>query len=659
MDDVKRLMQEKIDILNKASRAYYAEGEEIMSNFEYDKIYDELVELEKKTGIILAGSPTQRVGYEVVSELPKERHPQRMLSLDKTKDRDELAAWLGDKEGLLSWKMDGLTIVLTYDGGVLAKAVTRGNGDVGEVVTANAKTFVNLPRSIAFKGHLVLRGEAIITYKDFERINETITDPSEKYKNPRNLCAGSVRQLSSEITASRHVHFYAFTLVSAAGVDFGGRRRNQMKWLDEQGFDTVYFEVVTQDTIKDAISRFESRIPENPVPSDGLVLTYDDMVYSASLGTTTKYPRDSIAFKWKDQTADTTLRDIEWSASRTGLINPVAVFDPVELEGTTVSRASVHNVSIVKDLKLGIGDTIRVYKANMIIPQIAENMTKSATAVIPDVCPVCGKETTIRNENGSEALYCPNPKCPAKNIKGFTLFVSRDAMNIDGLSEMTVEKLIDRGIIREYADLFKLDEHKDEIVVMEGFGEKSFANLQKSVENARTVTPDHLLYALGIPGIGVANARVIARACRNDFAKMRSLTQEELSQIPGVGDVLSDAYVSYFNDAEKNRVLDDLLKEIKIDETFEERADFLAGKTFVITGSLEGYSNRKELSDLIEQAGGSVTGSVSAKTSYLINNNTQSTSGKNKKARELGIPVIDEATITRWLKNGKTDEQDS
>lgn len=656
MDDVKRLMQEKIDVLNKASRAYYSEGEEIMSNFEYDRIYDELVELEKKTGIILAGSPTQRVGYEIVSELPKERHPQRMLSLDKTKDRDELAAWLGDKEGLLSWKMDGLTVVLTYDGGTLAKAVTRGNGDVGEVITANARTFVNVPLSIAFKGHLVLRGEAIITYKDFEEINATITDPAEKYKNPRNLCAGSVRQLSSEITASRHVRFYAFTLVSAEGVDFGGRRRNQMKWLSEQGFDTVYFEVVTQDNIRDAISRFESRIPENPVPSDGLVLTYDDMVYSASLGTTTKYPRDAIAFKWKDQTAETTLRDIEWSASRTGLINPVAVFDPVELEGTTVTRASVHNVSIVKDLKLGIGDKIEVYKANMIIPQIAENLTQSGTAAIPDVCPVCGTATVIKNENGSEALYCPNPACLAKNVKSFTLFVSRDAMNIEGLSEMTVEKLIDRGIIKEYADIFRLSKHRDEIVGMEGLGEKSYANLQESVDKARTVTPEHLLYALGIPGIGAANARVIARACRNDFAAMRALTAEELAQIPGVGGVLSEAYVSYFSDPAKNRVLDDLLTEIKIDETFEETGTFLAGKTFVITGSLEGYANRNELQELIEQAGGSVSGSVSAKTSYLINNDLQSASTKNKKARELGVPVIDEATITKWLKDGKIGE---
>ncbi len=655
MSDVKELMRQKIEVLDRAARAYYAEGEEIMSNFEYDRIYDELVELEKESGIILAGSPTQRVGYEVLSELPKERHPSRMLSLDKTKDREELAAWLGDHKGLLSWKLDGLTIVLTYAGGELVKAVTRGNGDVGEVITGNARTFVNVPLKIAYKGDLVLRGEAVITYKDFEEINEALPEGEQPYKNPRNLCAGSVRQLNSEITAKRRVRFYAFTLVSAAGVDFADSRENQMKWLAAQGFDTVYYKVVTGNTLVEAVGEFEEAIVDNPVPSDGLVLTYDDMVYSATLGTTAKFPRDSIAFKWQDQTAETVLREIEWSASRTGLINPVAIFDPVELEGTTVSRASLHNISIMEDFELGIGDTITVFKANMIIPQLADNLTRSGHFDIPAVCPVCGGRTEVKDENGVRTLYCGNPDCLAKQIKGFSLFVSRDAMNIDGLSEMTIEKLIGRGLIKEFADLFHVERFHDEIVEMEGFGEKSFAKLKASVEKARATTPDRLLYALGVPGIGTANAKLIAKACQNDWAKMQGLTAEELTTIEGIGDVLASGYVKFFGDPEKQRIVADLLAEVELDESFEVGDTFLDGLTFVITGSLNHYENRDALKALIEEAGGKVAGSVSAKTSYLINNNVASTSGKNKKAKELGIPIIDEETIKGWLDQGKVE----
>lgn len=653
MEEKKTLMKEKIEILNRAAKAYYQDAEEIMSNFEYDRLYDELEALEKETGIVLAGSPTRRVGYEVLSDLPKEAHPGRMLSLDKTKDREQLRSWLGKEKGLLSWKLDGLTIVLTYENGELVKALTRGNGDIGEVITPNAKVFANIPLTVPFKGRLVLRGEAVIRYSDFEKINAGIPEAEARYKNPRNLCSGSVRQLNSRITAERNVHFYAFSLVEAEGEDFNQSRENQMNWMKDQGFDVVEFKVVTEENILDQIKYFEEAIQTNDQPSDGLVLTYDDIVYSRSLGTTAKFPRDAIAFKWQDQTADTVLREIQWSPSRTGLINPVAVFDPVDLEGTSVSRASVHNISVMHDLKLGIGDTIRVYKANMIIPQIAENLTGSNNIVIPEVCPVCGGKTEIKREIDVETLYCPNPKCLAKHIKSFSLFVSRDAMNIDGLSEATIEKFIGRNFIKEPADLFKIEEHKEEITTMEGFGEKSFENLKKALEKAKMTTPERLLYSLGIPGIGVANAKLIAKACGRNWKKMENLTEEELLEIDGIGTVMAEAYVKFFRDEEKQKIVKDLLEVLSLDETEEETETFLEGLTFVITGSLNTYENRDALKGEIEKAGGKVAGSVSKKTAYLINNDVTSTSGKNKKARELDIPIIDEMTISKWLQEKK------
>ncbi len=649
MNDYKVLMQEKIDKLNEAAKAYYALGTEIMSNYEYDKLYDELEALEKETGIVLSRSPTQRVGYEVLSDLPKEAHPSKMLSLDKTKDREALRAWLGNNRGLLSWKLDGLTIVLTYENGELVKAVTRGNGEVGEVITNNAKVFRNVPLKISYKGPLVLRGEAVISYADFEKINSQIPEADAKYKNPRNLCSGSVRQLNNKITAERNVNFYAFALVSSEDVDFENSRENQMKWLKSEGFDVVENIPVTKGNIIEAISYFENRVSENPVPSDGLVLVLDDISLSESLGSTSKFPKDAMAFKWQDQIAETTLREVEWSASRTGLINPVAIFDSVELEGTTVSRASLHNISIIEELELGIGDTVEVYKANMIIPQIASNLTKSSNLEIPKMCPVCGNPAEIRNDNGVKTLVCHNKKCVAKKIKGFTLFVSRDAMNIDGLSEMTIEKLIAKGLVHEFADLFKLKNHKAEITSMEGFGEKSFDNMCSSIEKARNTSPARLLYALGVSGIGVANANLIAKACRNSFAKMQALTAEELIEIDGIGDIMAENYVSYFGDVENKASVDDLLAEVNLDESFEENDTFLDSLIFVITGSLNHYENRNELKKLIEQAGGKVSGSVSGKTSYLINNDVTSTSGKNKKAAELGVPIIDEETIRSWL----------
>ncbi|MDD7019408.1 MAG: NAD-dependent DNA ligase LigA [Hornefia butyriciproducens] len=653
MKDRKQEIREKIDILNRAAKAYYQDGIEIMPNIEYDRLYDELRELERETGIVFANSPTRNVGYEVLSELPRERHPSRMLSLDKTKSRQELVEWLGDQQGLLSWKLDGLTIVLTYENGELVKALTRGNGEIGEVITGNARVFANVPVNVPYRGRLVLRGEAIITYSEFRRINSQIGDADAKYKNPRNLCSGSVRQLDPAVTRSRNVRFIAFSLVEAENVDFGGTRSGQLEWLASQGFDVVEYRHVDKTNLPETIDRFEEQVKTNDFPSDGLVLIYDDIEYGRSLGTTAKFPRDSIAFKWEDQQEETVLRKIEWSASRTGLINPVAVFDPVELEGTTVSRASVHNISIMRELKLGIGDRIMVYKANMIIPQISENLTGSDTIEVPEVCPVCSGKTEIRSDSGVSTLYCTNPLCPAKQLKSFSHFVSRNAMNIEGLSEATLEKLISRGLVREFSDLFRLDRYRVEITEMEGFGEKSFENLTTSAERARRTTPERLLYALGIPGIGAANARLIVRAAHRNWERIQSMTIEELTAIDGVGEIMAQSYVSFFQNPEKKKILEDLLEVLILDETEETRGEVFQGMTFVITGSLEHYENRDALKAEIEKAGGKVAGSVSGKTSWLINNNVNSTSGKNRKAYELGVPIINEETVRKWIAEGE------
>lgn len=651
-------MRELVELLNRARRAYEQDDTEIMSNYEYDQLYDELLGLEKELNTTLASSPTVNVGYEVLSELPKERHESPMLSLDKTKEVGRLKEFLGDQKAVISWKLDGLTIVLTYRGGALAKAVTRGNGEVGEVVTNNARVFQNLPLNIPYQGELVLRGEAVISYKDFEKINEEIGDADAKYKNPRNLCSGSVRQLNNEITAKRRVRFYAFTLVSAEGIDFRNSRQYQMQWLREQGFDVVENHLVTGGTIEEEVAWFARHIEKNELPSDGLVLVYDDIAYGQSLGATAKFPRDSFAFKWADEIRETTLREIEWSPSRTGLINPVAVFEPVELEGTTVSRASVHNISIMEELELGVGDRITVYKANMIIPQIAENLTRSGVKDIPEVCPVCGGATRIAMENETKTLYCTNPKCQAKHVKSFTLFVSRDAMNIEGLSEATLEKFIANGYVKDLTDLFHLDRYAEEIKNMDGFGEKSYENLRNSINNARTTTLPRLVYSLGIPNIGIANAKVICRALGNDPERVMNASAEELNEIPGVGEVIAKAYVDYFADEEHRDVYRRLLEEVDIPKE-EETADGqkFAGVNFVITGSVEHFANRAEVKEEIEKRGGKVTGSVTSKTNYLINNDVNSTSSKNRKARELGIPIISEEEFLKMLEGQPAEEE--
>ena len=655
-DGKKERIKELTELLNRASKAYYAEDREIMGNFEYDKLYEELEALEKATGIVLSDSPTVKVGYEAVEELPKERHERAMLSLGKTKSREELQDWLQDEPALLSWKLDGLTIVLTYFEGKLAKAVTRGNGEVGEVVTNNAKTFRNIPLSIPYQGELVLRGEAVITYSDFGKINAGIEDVEARYKNPRNLCSGSVRQLNNAITANRNVKFYAFSLVKAEGVDFHDKREEQFRFLQEQGFETVEYRKVDKDTVIGAVEDFERRVEQYDIPSDGLVLVFDRISYGQSLGATAKFPRDSIAFKWADEVRETVLKEIEWSPSRTGLINPVAIFEPVELEGTTVSRASVHNISILKGLKLGIGDRITVYKANMIIPQIAENLTESGSVEIPDTCPVCGGATEVRQVNEVQSLYCTNPACEAKKIKSFTLFVSRDAMNIDGLSEATLEKFIAKGYIREYADMFHLERYKDEITQMEGFGEKSYTNLVNSIEAARSTTLARLVYGLGIENIGLANAKMICRHFRNDLPAMMAADVEELGLIDGVGEVIATGFCEYFKDGGNRERLQNLLAEVTVEqEDFAEDGGSLSGMSFVVTGSLNHFASRKELKDAIERKGGKVTGSVTSKTVCLINNDSASASSKNKKAKELEVPILTEEQFMEQYLGGEND----
>ncbi|WP_326910873.1 NAD-dependent DNA ligase LigA [Sedimentibacter sp. MB31-C6] len=655
MENKIQLMKQKIESLNKANKAYYQENREIMTNLEYDALYDELVQLEKETGITLSNSPTIHVGYELLSNLPKERHDRVMLSLDKTKDIFALRNWLGNKEGVLSWKLDGLTIVLTYNGGKLVKAVTRGNGEIGEVVTNNAKVFSNIPINISYDDLLVLRGEAVISYSDFHKINNEIEDINAKYKNPRNLCSGSVRQLNNKITAERSVKFFAFSVVKADKVDFKNSRSSQLNWLNEQGFSTVEYKKVNSSNVEETVKWFAEHITKNDMPSDGLVLTYDDIEFGQSLGATAKFPRDSIAFKWKDEIKETKLLEIEWSASRTGLINPIAIFEPVELEGTTVSRASVHNLSILENLELGIGDTINVYKANMIIPQISDNLTRSGKVNIPNHCPVCNGATAIKNDKDIKTLYCINDECLAKQIKWFTHFVSRDAMNIEGLSEATIEKLIAKGLIKELADIFHVEKFKDEIIVMEGFGEKSFNNLVSSVNKAKKTTPARLLYSLGIPNVGLSNAKLICKKFNYKWELIQNANFDELIEINGIGEVMANAYIKFFRDDKKISIIEDILKEIEFEE-FEETIvkQIFENINFVITGSVTHFKNRDELKETIEKMGGKVTGSVTSKTNFLINNDNLSNSSKNKKAKELNIPIITENQFVEWLDNGET-----
>lgn len=647
--DKKARIKELVEILNKAAKSYYVDAVEIMPNIEYDKLYDELVKLEKETNVVLSNSPTQNVGYETASELPKKAHESPMLSLDKTKSVTELEDWLGDNEALLSWKMDGLTIVLTYRGGELVEAVTRGNGIIGEVITNNAKNFQNVPLKIEYKGELILRGEAVIKYSDFKRINESISDAVAKYKNPRNLCSGSVRQLNPAVTRERKVYFNVFNVVKADDIDFENSKAKQFEWAKNEGFDVVEYKFTNRESLANDIADFESRIADNDIPSDGLVLLLDDIALGERLGSTAKFPRNAMAFKWSDERQTTKLKYIEWSPSRTGLINPVAVFEPVELEGTTVSRASLHNVSIFEELMLGVGDEISVYKANMIIPQVYDNLTKSNTEKVPKICPACGKDTTIKKDNESKVLLCTNPDCQVKHIKQYALMASRDALNIDGLSESTLEKFLSKGFIKSDSDLFHLDKFKDEIINMDGFGKRSYEKLISALDEAKNTTVSRFLYSLGISGIGSANAKMIAKYFDNDIDRIISASKDDLLEIEGIGEVLANSIADFFRSEKNIENVESLRKILKFEKEESVGGDKLSGKVCVITGSLQHFSNRNELKELIEKNGGKVSGSVSSKTNYLINNDTASNSSKNKKAKELGVEIISEEDFLKLL----------
>lgn len=650
MDKRARII-ELTELLNKAGKAYYQESKEIMTNLEYDGLYDELVELEKETGIILSESPTVNVGFEVISSLPKVKHDEPMLSLDKTKSVEELSAFLKDKKGVLSWKLDGLTVVLKYMDGKLIQAVTRGNGEIGEDITNNAKTFKNIPLSIPFKEELIVRGEAIIKYSDFEKINEEIEDLDSKYKNPRNLCSGSVRQLNNKITSERNVKFYSFNLVKAGEKEFE-LTSQQLAFLEEIGFSVVEYMICDNITIYDHVAEFAEKINGFDIPSDGLVLIYDDIKYGRSLGRTSKFPRNGIAFKWADEVAKTTLKEIEWSPSRTGLINPVAIFEPVELEGTTVSRASVHNISIVESLRLGIGDEIEVYKANMIIPQIKSNITMSGKIEIPSECPACGGKTVIKQINDVKSLYCPNEKCVAKHVKKFTHFAGREGMNIEGMSEETMEKFIDKGFIHKFGDIYKLEKYKQEIIDMAGFGEKSYEKIIESVNRSRKAVLPRLIYSFGIMNVGLSNAKVICRYYDGKIERLLEAKEEELVEIEGIGEVIAKSFYEYINNPENKEEITGLLKELEIEAPEEiDGNSQISGKTFVITGSVLHFSNRNEIKEIIESKGGKVTGSVTSKTDYLINNDTLSSSSKNKKAKELDIPIISEEDFLKMIQD--------
>jgi len=650
MDKYVRI-KEITNILDKAAKAYYQNDKEIMSNKEYDDLYDELLKLEEETGITISGSVTKKVGYEIISELQKEKHSLRMLSLDKTKEVSKLKSFVEKNKGILSWKLDGLTIVLTYNNGKLEKAVTRGNGEIGEVITNNAKVFKNIPINIPYKGNLIIRGEAVIKYSDFNKINEKL-EGQEQYKNPRNLCSGTVRQLNNEITAKRNVNFFAFQLVNSGEIDFKDSKKEQLKWLDNQGFEVVEHSLVTSENIEQMVSEYERKISLNDFGSDGLVLTYDKISYSEELGTTSKFPRDSIAFKWTDEIKETKLIEIEWSASRTGLINPVAIFEPVELEGTTVSRASLHNISIMEELHLGIGDDIKVYKANMIIPQVAENITKSDNIQIPKHCPVCGGETEIKKQKDVKSLYCKNDNCSAKLLKAFSHFVGRNAMNIEGLSEATLDKFIENDFISEFCDIYIIQNHKDKIINMEGFGEKSYTKLIDSIEKSKQVDLANFIFGLGIQNVGLSNAKLLCKYYNNDFEKIKQVETDKMLNIEGIGEIIAEAIYFYFSNEHNKEIIKNLLEYITFNEKNENQLEqILENISFVITGKLNIFSNRDGLKQRIEALGGKVIAAVSKNTNYLINNDNESNSSKNKKAKELEIPILTEQLfIDKWGK---------
>lgn len=639
-------MHKLISLIDKYRNEYYNEDREEVDNKEYDRLKDELDELERKAGFVLSNSPSLKVGCEVTSKLPKYTFKKPMLSLSKTKEVSGLQQFLSDKDGILSWKMDGLTVVVAYNNGELVSAITRGNGEIGEVITQNAKHFRNLPLRIPYKGKLVLRGEAVMTYSDFERINKgLVTSGDELKKNPRNLCSGTVRSVDSSVTKNRGVYWYAFELVSA-DCEIPNDIDKQFKWLNNNGFDTVQFMVVNSSNVVQAVMQFESIVESKKldIPTDGLVLTYRDKKYGESLGVRAKSPRHSIAFKWEDEAVETKVIDIEWSPSRNGLITPVAIFEPVDIEGSTVSRASLHNVSIFAEKQLGYGDRIKVYKANMIIPQVLDNLDRTATCQIPGQCPCCGEPTVLHQDpkSGVYTLWCENSECAAKGTRSFEHFVARDAMNIDGVSTSTLNTLIECRIISDYASIYHINEHADEIINLEGFGYTSFMNIVNAVEKSRNVKPANLIYALGIPNIGLTTAKLICKHFGNDLVKTVTASYNDLINIDGIGDTIADSFTAYFADKNNAEAFVRLTKELNIIQEAVSNNTEMNGITICVTGDVHIFKNRRAIKDIVENLGGKLTGSVSKSTSYLVTNDTTSGSRKNKAAQEYGIPILTE-----------------
>ena len=631
-----------IDILNKANEAYYYHDNEIMSNKEYDDLYDQLIQLENESGIIYSDSPTQNLGEHIYSSLPKVKHESPMLSLDKTKDRDALREWLGNKEGVLSWKLDGLTVVLTYENGKLEKAVTRGNGAIGEEITENAKFFKNVPLRIPFKGKLILRGEAVISYHDFETIN---VEEQGRFKNPRNLASGSIRALDTNQVKKRKVQVIIFEVIQGSEANLV---TDKFTWISHLGFKPVDYEVVNADNILEKIQDFENRITSNNIPSDGLVLTFNDTAYGRSLGTTGKFPKHSMAFKWQDEVEETVLRSVEWNTSRTGLINPVAVFDPVYLEGTEVSRATLNNVSYIKDLQLGIGDTIEVYKSNMIIPTILSNKTKSNNLIIPVVCPTCGMQARLIRSNNTEILQCMNLDCPARFLNKLIHFCSRDAMDIQGLSIKTLEFVIKQGWVNNFLDLYNLQNYERKWAMMRGFSTVSVRKYLAAIENSKKTESARFLYALGIPKIGRHQSQSLIQVYKSWDAFIQAVkSNTDFSHIDGVGDCLNQNIHNWYNGFYKQDQIEKLASLMIFEDQEITTSDILKGKTFCITGKLNMFANRSDLVKFIEQQGGKVSGSVSKNTDYLINNDKGSNSSKNKKAIELGVSIITESEFSK------------
>jgi DNA ligase (NAD+) len=649
--DKNQRMQELIEKLNEASKAYYGSGKEIMSNFEWDRLYDELVQLEGETGIVMANSPTVNVGElnAVLSGFEKVRHEISVKSLDKTKDVDTLAAFIGGCPGIMSWKLDGLTIVLTYDNGELVKAVTRGKNGIGELITANARHFAGVPSVIPYKGRLNVRGEALISYADFEKVNASLPEGEEPYKNPRNLAAGSVRQLDSAEVKNRKVQLIVF-----ASDHMEDTHAKEFMWLQNMGFNVVSHIVVKDGSqVPVSVETFRSFMSDNPVPTDGLVLQFNETEYGRSLGETDKFPRDAIAFKWQDEEKETVVKEIFWSPARTGQITPVAVFEPVELEGTTVERASVHNVGILEQLSITPGDTITVYKANMIIPQVSGNNTMLGKAVIPETCPACGGRTEIRiGRDGSRQLYCTNQECSAKHVGRFVHAVKQDALNIVGMSEKTLEDLIDNGYLHTLADLFRLKEHAYPISQMEGYGRKSVDNMLNAVEAARHTDLQRLIYACGINLVGRTASRAICAYFGYDVVKTLNASFDELKSIEGIGDEIAGSYVEWFQNPANQEMFEDLLSEADlivpqapaVKEVAEGKPG-IRGRVIVITGDVYQFDNRSAFKAWVEAHGGKVTGSVSRNTDYLVTNTPNSGTTKNKKAQELGVEIITEQQI--------------